>query len=154
MKMTNHHELRRDVSIDCSEPKITDQSFKNMCDINIIMANYAKTGLFGHLNNNEPRYVDNSTIPNLEEAFDIVNRAEMLFYELPADIRKLMDNDPSQLEGFIQNPENAEILLKNGVIVKREEPKKPFIQELTELLKSQHTKTDKTAQEVKYGKDS
>lgn len=146
MKITNHHqELRRDISIDCSEPKLTDQSYKNMCDINVIMANYAKTGVFGHINNNEPRYVDNTTVPNLEEAYAIVTRAENLFYELPADIRKLMDNDPSQLEAFIQNPQNADILLKNGVIVKREDPKPTEIQELTNLLKNQFTKTDKTA---------
>ena len=74
MKITNHHqELRRDISIDCSEPKLTDQSYKNMCDINVIMANYAKTGVFGHINNNEPRYVDNTTVPNLEEAYAILS---------------------------------------------------------------------------------
>ena len=66
MKVTNHNqEFRRDVSIDCSEPKLTDQSYKNMCDINVIMANYAKTGVFGHVNTSDPRYVDNTTIPNL-----------------------------------------------------------------------------------------
>lgn len=145
MKITNHSELRRDVSIDCSEPKLTDQSFKNACDINIIMANYAKTGMFGHVNTNEPRFIDNTTIPNLEQAFDIVTKAENLFYELPADVRKLMDNDPSKLEMFIQNPENAELLLKNGVIVERQQPKKSELQELTEVLRSNTKTTEKIA---------
>lgn len=146
MKLTNHHtELRRDVSIDCSEPKLTDQSYKNLCDINVIMANYAKTGVFGHENINPPRYIDNTTIPNLEEAYAIVTTAENMFYDLPADIRKLMDNDPAQLEAFIQNADNADILLKNGIIVKKEEPKLTEIQELTQTLKNQFTKTDKTA---------
>lgn len=136
MKITNHHlELRRDISIDCSEPKLTDQSYKNMCDINVIMANYAKTGVFGHETLTPPRFIDNTTIPNLIEAYDIVTRAENLFYELPADIRRLMDNDPSQLEAFVQNPENEAILLKNGVLVKKEEPKPSDIQELTKTIK-------------------
>ena len=145
MKITNHHtELRRDISIDCSEPKITDQSYKNMCDINVIMANYAKTGVFGHVNSLEPRFIDNTTIPNLEDAYAIVTRAENMFYELPADIRKLMDNDPSNLEAFVQNPENADILLKNGIIVKKEEPKPTEIQELTQAIKENFLKTEKT----------
>lgn len=125
MKITNHHELRRDVSIDCSEPKLTDQSFKNQCDINVIMANYAKTGVFGHVNSSEPKYIDNSNIPSLEQAFEVVYAAEEAFYELPADIRKLMDNDPSQLENFISNKENAELLLKHGVLMERKNQKNP-----------------------------
>lgn len=121
MKITNHHELRRDVSIDCSSPILTDQSFKNACDINTIMANYAKTGMLSHVSTLTPKYIDNTTIPNLERAYDIVNAAEELFFDLPANIRKLMDNDPSQLETFIANPENTDILIKHGVIIKKEE---------------------------------
>lgn len=123
MKITNHHELRKRSTIDCSSPKITDQSYKKLCDINVIMANYAKTGVFGHVNQNAPRFIDNTGLPSLEKAFEIVYAAEEAFYELPAEIRKLMDNDPSKLESFIQTKENADLLLKHGVLLKREEPK-------------------------------
>lgn len=119
MKITNHHELRRDVSIDCSSPIITDQSYKNECDINLIMANYAKTGLLSHVTTIQPKYVDNSIIPNLETAFDIVNAAEESFYSLPPDIRRLMDNDPSQLEIFISDPKNQRILTENGILIEK-----------------------------------
>lgn len=117
MKITNHHELRRDVSIDCSSPVLTDQSFKNACDVNVIMANYAKTGMLSHTTTIEPKFIDNTSIPTLEHAFDIVNRAEDAFYSLPPDIRRLMDNDPSQLESFIANDNNRDILIKNGVLI-------------------------------------
>jgi len=120
MKITNHHELRRDVSVDCSSPLITDQSQKNECDINVIMKNYANTGMLSHTSTKTPKYIDNTTIPNLEKAYDIVYRAEEAFFDLPPDIRRLMDNDPSQLENFISNPNNADILIKNGVILKQE----------------------------------
>ena len=83
MKITNHHELRRDVSIDCSSPILTDQSYKNACDINIIMANYAKTGLLPTFREQNPIYIDNTTIPNLMEAFEISNRAIEMFNDLP-----------------------------------------------------------------------
>lgn len=123
MKITNHHELRRDVSIDCSSPILTDQSYKNECDINVIMANYAKTGLMSHVTTLQPHYTDNTIIPSLEAAYDIVNAAENAFFELPPDIRKLMDNDPSQLENFIANPDNVQILLKNGILVEKPQQK-------------------------------
>lgn len=140
MKITNHHELRRDVSIDCSEPQITDQSYKNACDINVIMANYAKTGMLSHTTSIQPKFIDNTEIPNLETAFDIVNRAEEAFFNLPPDIRRLMDNDPSQLENFIQNPNNTDILLKNGVIIEKT-PEIPS--ESQNLTKAIHVLTEK-----------
>jgi len=135
MKITNHHELRRDVSIDCSSPILTDQSYKNACDINVIMANYAKTGLLPQMQNREPQYIDNTQIPNLMEAFEITQKATDLFYSLPADVRRLMDNDPAQLENFVNNPENADILLKNGVLVKREQPKEdPLLKKFDQVI--------------------
>lgn len=115
-KITNHHELRRDVSIDCSEPILTDQSFKNSCDINVIMASYAKTGMLPQSTTQEPRYIDNTTIPNLEQAFSIVNTATEMFFDLPPTIRKLMDNDPSKLESFVMDPKNKNLLIQEGII--------------------------------------
>lgn len=116
LKITNHHELRRDIGLDCSSPILTDPSFKNQCDINVIMQQYAKTGLFPSSNSREPRYIDNTQIPNLEKAYEIVTNAENLFYDLPPTIRKLMDNDPSQLENFINDPKNKNILISEGLI--------------------------------------
>lgn len=118
MKITNHHELRKDVSIDCSSPILTDQSYAKACDINVIMANYAKTGMLPNFPEKQPQYLDNTSIPSLMEAFDITNKAIEAFFELPPDIRKLMDNDPANLEIFALNPENSDILLKHGLIVK------------------------------------
>lgn len=114
---TTHHELRRSVSINCSSPKLTDQSAKNQCDINNIMRQFMKTGEFSHLNKSQPQYLDTTLIPTLEDAFSIVSRASQLFSELPATIRKLIDHDPSKLESFISNPKNREILLQNGLII-------------------------------------
>lgn len=120
MKITNHHELRKDVSIDCSSPIMTDQSYKNACDINVIMANYAKTGMLSHVTDKTPKYLDCTEIPSLERAYDLVYAAEEAFADLPPDIRKLMDNNPANLESFILNPANADILVRNGLILKKE----------------------------------
>lgn len=120
MKITNHHELRKDVSLDCSSPLITDQSYKNACDINVIMANYVKTGMLSHTTTITPKYLDCTEVPSLERAYELIYAAEDAFAALPPDVRKLMDNNPSNLELFIQNPVNADILERNGLILKKE----------------------------------
>jgi len=120
MKITNHHELRRRSTIDCSEPKITDQSYKSLCDINNIMSNYAKTGMLSHVTTIQPSYLDNTLVPTLEHAHDIVKAANRAFYDLPPTVRKLMDNNPQNLENFINDPENSQILQKHGILISRE----------------------------------
>lgn len=121
MKITNHHqELRKRTTIDCSSPIMTDQSDKNTCDVNYIMKNYAKTGMLSHVTNKIAKYQDNTQVPQLETAFKIVSEAVDAFSALPADIRKLMDNDPSQLETFLQKEEYSEILIKHGLKKRKE----------------------------------
>jgi len=117
--ITNHHELRQRSSLDCSSPQITDQSYKNACDINNIMANYVKTGMLPQTNSSEPRYVDNTLIPSLEIAHNVIKQAQDAFQALPPYIRKLMDNDPSKLESFISDPENTHLLIKYGLATEK-----------------------------------
>lgn len=111
------------VQLDCSSPKITDQSSKAMCDINNIMAQYAKTGLFTHLSKDVGQYIDNTLAIPLEQAHDMLMEAKDLFYQLPAQVRKLMQNDPTQLNEFISDPDNHPILIKYGLIELRTTPK-------------------------------
>lgn len=107
----------RRVQIDCSEEKVTDQSYAKSTDINNIMANYHKTGVLPHTRENLARYIDNTEIPSLIEAHELIEGAKSMFMELPAHIRKLMDNNPQNMESFIRNPENTETLVKYGLIV-------------------------------------
>lgn len=88
------------------------------------------------VNSKEPRYIDNTEIPSLEAAFNIVKEASEAFYDLPPDIRRLMDNDPQNLEEFVQNPKNARILEENGLIVKKSEPIPSDTQILTKAIQT------------------
>lgn len=112
----NTHILRKRVPIDCSSPLITDQSFKAACDINNIMKLYEKTGMLPQQNTIPPRFIDNTQIPSLEEAFNVVKRAYDSFNDLPPAVRKLMDNDPSQMENFISDHNNADLCVKYGLL--------------------------------------
>ena len=111
--------LRR-VQYDCSEPLITDQSSQKESDINNIMKQYGITGMLPNITI-PGEYRDNSNTPTLEAAYDIVNAANEAFFQLPPNIRKLMDNQPSQLENFIADPNNADLLKKHGILISKNE---------------------------------
>lgn len=106
----------RRVQLDVSEPQLTDQSSAKATDINNILKQYAAQGLNPHQLSDPSLFRDNTNIPSIIDAFNIVSRANEAFSELPADIRKLMDNDPSKLESFIADPENKELLIKRGML--------------------------------------
>ncbi len=121
MKLTSHsQELRQRQQTNFSDKELTDQSYKDSCDINQIIANYALTGVLAEPNKNLGSYMDCSQIPSLMDAHDLVESAKQSFMELPAEIRKLMYNNPENLEKFIQNPENHAVLTKNGIIVEKQ----------------------------------
>ncbi len=120
-KSTNHHELRKRSAIDCSKGGKTDQSFKKMCDINVIIANASKTGLLSHERESLGQYIDNTKIPSLLDAQLLIRDANKSFMALPSQIRKLMDHDSTKLVEFINDPENQDILLKHGILEKVEQ---------------------------------
>lgn len=139
----NNHTRRR-ITLDCSEPQLTDQSYKNQCDINIIMEQYKKTGLLPQQTTLQPKYTDNTIIPTLEDAFNITNAAIDAFNSLPPDIRRLMDNNPAQLELFIQNPENEYVLKKHGIIIENHIPEPEVtLKDINETLKLNNKPTEK-----------
>lgn len=110
------------VKIDCSEPQLTDQSFKKSTDINNIMALYAKTGHLPHYGGSEPLYTDLTQFPDLNTAYDIAVKAQEAFQELPPIIRKAMDNNAANLESFLSDETNQPLLLQHGVLIKRDKP--------------------------------
>lgn len=99
-------------------PSMADPSFAPECDVNNIVKKYEQTGQITHLAKRAGTYADVSELPDLAEAFAIVDFANQAFLELPAEIREHLGNDPTNLEGFIQDPHNHDILLKYGMLNK------------------------------------
>lgn len=143
MKITNHHELRKRTSIDASQPILTEQEHKNSCDINYIVAQFHKTGIFPP-NTKIASYADNTNTPTLEDAFRTVSEARESFLDLPANIRRLMDNDPSKMEEFLRDDANTDILIKYGII-EPIIPKEPefTLKDLNETIKKTSKNTEK-----------
>lgn len=94
----------------------TQQSFKEECDVNRIMAKFRKTGEINHLNEHNPSYGDFATGLDFHTAQLAVADAQADFDSLSARIRAKMDNDPAKLLAFVADPENLEEARELGLI--------------------------------------
>lgn len=83
----------------------TKQSFKDECDINVIMRRYQKTGVLPMSQRLEPRYADITGV-DFQSAMDLVANARTAFEELPASIRTRFENDPAKLLDFVHDEDN------------------------------------------------
>lgn len=107
---------RKRVQTEIEGESMTQQQFKNQCDINQILKKFEKTGMITHLNNYQGNYGDFSKVQNFKQNLDMVMSAQVAFDSLPAAIRKRFGNDPSQLIDFVGNNENYDEALKLGLI--------------------------------------
>lgn len=83
------------------------QEFAEECDINTIMARYAKTGTVP-TNVGQPFYGDFADLPSFQEAHEIIRLAEEAFMSLPATVRREFDNDPGAFVRFAEDEANLE----------------------------------------------
>lgn len=120
-----------------TEPSLTQQQFKDECDINNIMKKYATTGQFTHVTGKQGMYGDFSSIKDYHTMVQTVLYAQEAFSTLPAEMRARFKNDPGMLLDFLQDSKNYDEALKLGLINKREDAK----QNANELNKSETNAT-------------
>jgi len=101
------------------EPSLTKQSMSEDCDINVIMARFANTGVLSHENHRSPRYGDFADVVDYDESLRVVMEAEESFMALPAQVRARFANDPSQLIDFVRDPANYDEALALGLVEPR-----------------------------------
>lgn len=110
------------------EPSLTRQEFSDECDINVIMAQYEKTGVVSHVSQRQPMYIDYTALPlDLAEFMAQMQNAETAFMSLPAKVRKEFDNDPVKFVDFAADPENLDQMREWGLAppAKPEAPEAP-----------------------------
>lgn len=112
--------------VDCG-PTMTKQSFKDECDINLIMKRYSKSGVLNHLNKYEGRYGDFGDGLDFQSAMGHVIKAQDMFDELPAHVRKRFANSPAEFLDFVSDPVNSEEMVKLGLATLR--PVQPPVSE-------------------------
>ena len=93
---------RFSVKTDVSGPSMTQQHFKDECDINQILARYQKTGVIDHVNRYAEQYgdMDGATF---HEHMEQIARAQNMFEALPATARDHFRNDPAQFLDYVSN---------------------------------------------------
>jgi phage internal scaffolding protein len=105
----------------CEDATLTQQHFKDECDINNILRQFNITGLLPEAPLS-PRYGDFTGISDYHTALNQVIAAEDEFMALPAQIRGRFDNDPAKLIEFLENSENKDEAIKLGLVIPVELP--------------------------------
>lgn len=105
--------------------RITKQSFKDECDINLIMARHARTGEITHLNGAQPHYGDFTNAQTYLDAQQSLIIANEAFASLPSEVRERFGNDPASLLNFLDQAENHDEAVELGLLPKPEAAKSP-----------------------------
>jgi phage internal scaffolding protein len=99
-----------------SGESLTQQHFKEECDVINIIKKHDRNGIIEHVQRGQARYGDFSEVADYREALDLVRDAQDEFMTIPSDIRKKFDNDPGKFYEFVSNPDNKEELKTMGFI--------------------------------------
>jgi phage internal scaffolding protein len=101
------------------EPRLTEQSHKQACDINYVIRRHDKTGILTHLNTMEGQYGDVTGL-DFQNALDLVTRSNQMFEGLPSHIRAEFQNNPALFLDYCNNPENLDGMREKGLISQAE----------------------------------
>lgn len=119
MEFRNAYERKEHKGLTCETPSLTQQQFKEECDINNIIARYETTGLLTdplHPGTRIPQFGDFSNVPDYLHAQTIIARTREAFEALPSKIRDRFDNDPALMLEFLQDESNREEAVKLGLV--------------------------------------
>jgi len=128
-----------------NEPSMTQQQFKDECDVNHIMKKYITTGEIHHLNRKQGVYADMSEIKDYQGMLHTVMEAQEAFQSLPADVREKFKNDPSKLIEFVQDPKNYDEGVKLGLYEKKLIQPETNANDLNDIKQTGPKKTPKPA---------
>ena len=98
-----------------TDSSLTHQSFKDECDINLIIERLDVSGFLDGPQGPAPQFFDASEVPDYQAALNQVLYAQGLFDDLDAGIRKRFRNDPGEFVSFFQDPANQEEAIALGL---------------------------------------
>lgn len=113
VEITKPYQTRR-VQFEPKGESMTEQHHKDSVNINNIVERFQRTGVVEHRNEHRGEYGFADAI-TFQEAMYTVTKGQQIFDELPSHIRKKFNHDPAEFLGFVQNPENAEEMVKLGL---------------------------------------
>lgn len=97
------------------EPSRTDTSWQDECDVNCIIERYHKTGHVSHSASRTGAYLDVVGMQDLPETIMKIRKAEEDFMRLTPEVRKVFNNDMTQMSAWLSDPKNDEEAVKLGL---------------------------------------
>lgn len=85
-------------------PSMTQQHFKDSCDINNILARYQETGVLEHVKTHGENYGFMSG-QTFHEIMSQLTLAQSMFNDLPSEAREFFDHDPAKFLDYVDNPD-------------------------------------------------
>lgn len=95
---------------------LTDQSQKDDCDINNLMAQYTITGNVRGMREELGLYGDFSELGDYQDMLERVQAAKDLFMELPAKVREEFRHNPQVMLDFVNDPKNKARAIELGLV--------------------------------------
>lgn len=95
---------------------LTQQSFKDDADINVIAKRWGITGEVPDMVY-RPTIDEFVDIMDYRSALDAIMRADEAFAALPAEVRSRFDNDPAKFVDFTSDEKNLDEMRKMGLAV-------------------------------------
>lgn len=102
-----------------SLPSMTQQHFKDECDINNIIARYEATGLLTDPLQSSGRmyeFGDYSAVQDYQDSLNCVIAAREMFDSLPSKIRERFNYDPARLLQFLGDDSNRDEAIRLGLV--------------------------------------
>ena len=103
------------------EPSMTQQAFKDDCDINNIIRSYDASGVYIRPQESDgtrqPMFGDFTQMPaDMQTAYNLMLDARANFDQLDVSIRERFNYDPSKFLGFVQDPKNRDECVQLGLL--------------------------------------
>ena len=97
---------------------LTDQSFKDQCDINKIVEHFVVSGMWPIPGQNAPTldYDAFDAHPTLQDQLQLVINTKERFSSLPASVRARFGHDPEALISFVADVNNRDQAVALGLI--------------------------------------
>lgn len=99
----------------CEEPTRAQQHHKDECDINVILERFGKTGQMP-VSAISATYGDFSGVIDYHTALNTLIAAENEFDALPAKLRAMFANEPSNLIEFLNDEKNKDKAIELGLV--------------------------------------
>lgn len=105
----------RGSDLECKDPSLTQQQFKDDVDINVLLERFKITGVMPQ-NVVLPTYGDFRGVSDYRSAVDAIRKADNAFMDLPANLRQRFDNDPQKFLEFVSDDKNREEAVRLGLV--------------------------------------